>query len=253
MRNRMLVQVHLVMMGIVADHAIAQHTGDVYIALQGQQIVTGQINSDQTITIPVRVFKGTFGDSGFEGFTSNPGFDTTVGMFNLWNGTTFVPIGGETLNISFLTLEDNTAMCFVPGFDLAVQPNGGWHRHLSYTLNPGGNGLIDPGVYLLKLELYYTVPGSIDSPAFWLVLRHLASSTEHDAASAWSQANLPNPPCPADVTGNGVVNVDDLLAIINGWGIAPCSSADIAPVGNANGIVNVDDQLAVINGWGPCH
>jgi hypothetical protein len=61
--------------------------------------------------------------------------------------------------------------------------------------------------------------------------------------------------CPADVSGNKLVNVDDLLAVINAWGGCPVPpeicSADIAPpVGN--GIVNIDDLLAVINGWGAC-
>jgi len=62
------------------------------------------------------------------------------------------------------------------------------------------------------------------------------------------------PPCPADINGNQVVNVDDLLAVINGWG--PCANpnncpADIAPAGG-NDVVNVDDLLAVINAWGDC-
>ena len=40
--------------------------------------------------------------------------------------------------------------------------------------------------------------------------------------------------CVADITGNNVVDVDDLLAVINGWG--PCNfgkpcPADIAPPG----------------------
>ena len=64
-------------------------------------------------------------------------------------------------------------------------------------------------------------------------------------------------PCPPDIApagGNGEVNVDDLLAIINAWG--PCGDpnncpADIAPKGG-NDQVNVDDLLAVINGWGLC-
>jgi len=61
-------------------------------------------------------------------------------------------------------------------------------------------------------------------------------------------------PCPADIIGNGVVNVDDLLAVINGWGA--CNDprncpADIAPP-RGNDTVNVDDLLAVINGWGAC-
>lgn len=64
--------------------------------------------------------------------------------------------------------------------------------------------------------------------------------------------------CPADINHSGAVNVDDLLAVINGWGPCPAPPtscpADIAPAGppQGNGQVNVDDLLAVINGWGPC-
>lgn len=64
--------------------------------------------------------------------------------------------------------------------------------------------------------------------------------------------------CPADIApvaqGNGMVNVDDLLAVINGWGSAIfflCYWADIAPNGG-NGQCNVDDLLFVLNHWGPC-
>jgi hypothetical protein len=60
--------------------------------------------------------------------------------------------------------------------------------------------------------------------------------------------------CLADVTWCGVVDVDDLLAIINAWG--PCDpkqfcKEDIAPWGG-NGQVDVDDLLKVINDWGAC-
>ncbi len=65
-------------------------------------------------------------------------------------------------------------------------------------------------------------------------------------------------PCTADVApagGNGTVNVDDLLAVINSWGRCPVPPTtcptDIAPAGG-NGSVNVDDLLAVINAWGQC-
>jgi hypothetical protein len=61
--------------------------------------------------------------------------------------------------------------------------------------------------------------------------------------------------CPSDIAppgGNGTVDVDDLLLVINSWG--PCDgecAADIAPsVGN--GVVDVDDLLTVINNWGDC-
>ena len=54
-----------------------------------------------------------------------------------------------------------------------------------------------------------------------------------------------------DITLDGVVDVDDLLAVINAWGACdePCP-ADIAPATNGDGMVNVDDLLMVINNWG---
>jgi hypothetical protein len=60
--------------------------------------------------------------------------------------------------------------------------------------------------------------------------------------------------CPADVFppgGDGVVNVDDLIAVILNWG--PCSGCapDFVPPGG-NGQVDVDDLLGVIAAWGSC-
>lgn len=56
---------------------------------------------------------------------------------------------------------------------------------------------------------------------------------------------------PGDVNGDGVRNVDDLLAVINDWGPCPAGACpgDVAPL-NGNGVVNVDDLLMVINNWG---
>jgi hypothetical protein len=54
-------------------------------------------------------------------------------------------------------------------------------------------------------------------------------------------------PCPADVNGDDVVNVLDLLAVIAAWG-NPGGPEDV----NGDGIVDVLDLLAVIAAWGPC-
>ena len=56
------------------------------------------------------------------------------------------------------------------------------------------------------------------------------------------------PPLIGDITGNGCVDVDDLLALINSWG--PCAGcpSDLTQ----NGDVDVDDLLIVINNWQPC-
>ena len=54
-------------------------------------------------------------------------------------------------------------------------------------------------------------------------------------------------PCPADVSGDSVVNVADLLAIIDAWG-GSSPDADV----NDDGIVDVIDLLEVVGSWGPC-
>ena len=55
-----------------------------------------------------------------------------------------------------------------------------------------------------------------------------------------------SPDCP-DINGDGYVNVSDLLAIIDQWGLAD-SPADV----NADGIVDVSDLLMVVGNWGEC-
>ena len=59
-------------------------------------------------------------------------------------------------------------------------------------------------------------------------------------------ADVCPPDCP-DITGDGYVNVSDLLAIIDQWGLTN-SPADV----NDDGIVDVSDLLIVVGNWGPC-
>jgi hypothetical protein len=54
---------------------------------------------------------------------------------------------------------------------------------------------------------------------------------------------------PGDVTGNGVVDIDDLLAVINAWGQMGPPGTIQADVSD-DGMVNIDDLLFVINHWG---
>ncbi|MEM7229314.1 MAG: thrombospondin type 3 repeat-containing protein [Planctomycetota bacterium] len=70
-------------------------------------------------------------------------------------------------------------------------------------------------------------------------------------------------PCPADCApdngdgtfGNGLVNIDDLLAVINAFGSAggPCDNAPDNGDGTfGNDLINIDDLLGVINAFGAC-
>ncbi|MCA9296803.1 MAG: thrombospondin type 3 repeat-containing protein, partial [Phycisphaerales bacterium] len=70
-------------------------------------------------------------------------------------------------------------------------------------------------------------------------------------------------PCPWDCApdngdgtyGNGSVNIDDLLGVINDFGAtdSPCDNAPDNGDGTfGNGSINIDDLLGVINNFGPC-
>jgi len=54
--------------------------------------------------------------------------------------------------------------------------------------------------------------------------------------------------CEGDITGDGIVDISDLLVVINQWGACAGCVADI----DGNNVVNVNDLLIVINAWGVC-
>lgn len=243
------------------------HVGDVGldVATNGQitthEITSGGIGSER------RVFRANFGDTGIAAFTSNPGFDALPSTFStgyrigfnirtallVWNGTTFEPtdpagpLAGERLKISFITSNVTSNAGSVPGFSLAVQSDGGWHRHLSFNLLAAtGTSAPTPGIYLLELELWSNDPGVLQSKPLWMVMNHASTTDAHDAAAAWVIDNfLPNP-CPADVQTDGVVNGQDLAVVLSGWGGS--GAADI----DGSGIVDGSDLTILLGAWGEC-
>ena len=60
-------------------------------------------------------------------------------------------------------------------------------------------------------------------------------------------AKVPTP-CYADVNGDNLVNVTDLLAVISDWGYCYECVSDT----NYDSYVDVTDLLYIINAWGPC-
>jgi hypothetical protein len=53
--------------------------------------------------------------------------------------------------------------------------------------------------------------------------------------------------CLGDVTGDGTVDVTDILAVVGAWGNTS-GPEDV----NQDGIVDVSDLLAVVGAWGAC-
>ena len=54
---------------------------------------------------------------------------------------------------------------------------------------------------------------------------------------------------PADVNGDGVVNVEDLVLVLLAWGPCPPPPAPCPADVNGNGGVNVQDLAAVLLAW----
>ncbi len=76
----------------------------------------------------------------------------------------------------------------------------------------------------------------------------LIDGTFYHAVPTEFGASIPH--CRADIDGDGMVGVDDLLAVIVAWG-SDDPFADIAPDGG-DLLVDVDDLLEVILAWGTC-
>jgi len=87
----------------------------------------------------------------------------------------------------------------------------------------------------------------VEAGTYWLVVLPSASSgipcdTLYNATLTGGGGVT----CPADITGDGVVDVLDLLEVLSQWGGS--GTADI----NGDGIVDVLDLLEVLGAWGEC-
>ena len=153
---------------------------------------------------------------GIGSYTSDVSQSSVVGL-----GDLFGDLGSVPLSYPFFNWSDR------------VSPSG--QAELVFSGNAG-----DAGIFL---------PGAQDGGAIFLGFPIEAMSVANQNALmadviAWVDSG--GPPCPADCNGDGVVNVNDILDIINAWGTA--GSCDV----NDDGIIDVIDLLAVISSWGVC-
>jgi len=237
----------------------AQHVGDINLTVQGGAIHTGA--TTPTGIEAARVFGATFGDTGVARFTSNPGFEAAPGTFATgsrvgftprtglmrFTGSSVEPVENERLEVKFLTLVSVVGVEPVTGFDLAVQSNGGWHRHLGFRLFAAKGALPASGIYAFELELYSNDGVTLPSAPLWLVFNDGRGAEELEAAVAWVEANLVEggAPCPADLDGNGAVGASDLATLLAAWGT---DDADLT----GDGLTDAGDLATLLASWGAC-
>jgi hypothetical protein len=242
----------------ITTSATAQHF-DIGVRITDGTMQTESLGTKSATA--ARVFPAYFGDTGVARFTSNPGIDAAVGTFTpgtrlgfnalsglrRFSGNAVEPVTTERLEVKFLTLVTLIGNDAVNGFDLAVQSNGGYHRHLNFTLKPEAGQLPASGIYVAEFELYSNDGVTLPSAPFFIVFNDGRSSTEHEEAIAWVAANLlgSGSNCPADFDGDGEVGASDLAAILGAWGTG---GADL----DGDGETGAADLSAVLAAWGAC-
>jgi len=196
-----------------------------------------------------------------------------------WNNPVFC---GATEPVSVLHVHGtaDTTILYPGGIIAAAYP--GAVETTEQWAAVGGCSLV-PDTSLPNLDLEATIPGAETT-----VTRYVSGCAPGIEAQLWTivgGGHIPTPTavfapmmiqflfdhpkpvgCVADIApigvGNGVVNIDDLVAVLNNFG--PCPQmpplpcfADIAPPGSpgipaGNGVVNIDDLVAVLNAFGVC-
>jgi len=248
-------------------------------ALVAASSLVGPSASGDTIYETGNPFGGPFGLIGFDVFQEQkvavrftPNADFTLDRVSIWLMNNDGEGGHPPVTVSLRT--DNAAADSIPSDTILEQwqinvSAVGWDPQLEAmdsvthpTLNAGVHYWIvaesDSGPFINGVWNWATNDSGMMSicngdPCEWTPAGQSAV-----AATVIEGTPLPLPGCDADIAplpgGNGIVNVQDLLAVIGAWG--PCANpsdcpADIAPAGG-NDVVNVQDLLAVIGAWGAC-
>ncbi|UCD74421.1 MAG: hypothetical protein JSV91_11590 [Phycisphaerales bacterium] len=103
-------------------------------------------------------------------------------------------------------------------------------------------------------EQGYDIAAIADNqPTVYVRWGHQIGQSGAWAYSGWNIDDIqiwgvtPDEPCPGDVNGSGVVDIDDVFDVLTHWGEG-AGQYDV----NEDGIVDIDDIFAILAAWGPC-
>lgn len=264
----------LVVIALLAPSARAQlHDVDIIIQSQSQRLRTGAVVNQQAV-FPQRIFIVTLG--AFD-FANDPGYDSdpaTSGLvpgsqvgfdflsaLHVWNGSDFNPIASPYVRVSFgpLSAVTPSSDATTPGFGVSVSAGATYHHHFGYTLLSSATPPQVPaetGVYLLKLQLWSSLPTVGRSLPYWLIFNQNADPADVSAASAWAQSHLL---CLADVASlggapgaDGQLTADDVVAFLSAFFAGDLWLADVASLGGGaggDGQLTADDVVAFLSAF----
>lgn len=120
----------------------------------------------------------------------------------------------------------------------AMSSTAGTGFDVSWHSMDGGGGVSTGGTFALSGSIGQPdAGGPMTDGTFTLVGGFLAG-----------EGGGVTPTCSEDINTDGVIDVNDLLAVLGSWGVCVDCSADI----NGDDLVDVNDLLGVLAAWGPC-
>jgi len=250
---------------IGSAHAQSLHEGDFSVRIDQNRIDIGVVTGPGTVEFPFLVRGAEFGDSGIDGFTGDPGWNSQLGDvapgteigFDIvaavreWDGFSFDAISDDTITVrkflqNFVAPATDSV---VPGIVFgAADGDGIFHHHVQFLLNQSSGPVNADGVWLLQLELW-SPSGSIErSDRLFVVFAQGAGAVEQDDAIAWVESNLVGGPCNgADLAEPfGVLDFGDVLAFLTAFGAGQPAADLAAPIG----VFDFADVLAFLSAFG---
>ena len=217
---------------VVGAAAIAATTAFAHNAIEVGHHASGQVfphwHQDEPALLPVSTFPGIKGWAGvpvgFEAlFKDEPGHD----LFVL----------DPKCSIQFILLAADPGM-------FVMNDTGTGHMKIGESFNLGNPYFHAHPVFHLENGVY--------GQTYTLQFKFIDTTGLYTESGTVDVDFIPH--CPGDVIVDNVIDVDDLLGVINGWGDCGAFCEDGCPADlNHTCAVNVDDLLIVVNNWGSCN
>ena len=202
---------------------------------------------DGKIIVGSKVTDNGNGTYDYEYAIHNLNCDRSIGSVTVATGDASVS------NVGFHDIDYNSGEIYdSTDWSNSVVPGSVSWNTVTYNQNPNGNAMRWGTMYNYRftssaapkdgeISLGLFKPGNVDS---------FTIDTFVPAGTVQNPCDLPLGPCPADVDGNGVVAVSDVLEVIANWG--DCGDGTYRPVGDVDGncCVSVTDLLELIAAWG---
>lgn len=252
-----------------AATAFAQQHSDIELRVADNQLVT----YTNTSVEPVHVFAADTGEFGLPGWTDDPGVASSelapgslvgfnvLGGVRFWDGAAWVaPPADEGIEFASLGTPfgfiDGATTLFEGPWIAQAGPGGGVHEHISFWIQhpdfddssfPPVNPFTE-GAYAFVIEMTSSAHAPA-APAV-VIFNAGASDPEFDAALAAADDLLSSAPeCPADLTGDGLVDAGDLNIVLSNWGPNPAiPGADLTNDNQVDG----SDLNILLSAWGSC-